>query len=137
MSGSSVEPGPAKVARACDWSPSHAPRTTRHSPLRRITNAGSAIESSPVVVHGIDYFGTAGGRVYALDLRKQRVRWSRYLGAKITSSAAIAGKRLFIGDYAGRLWALSPATGATRWAGCRPWRTPVKTRTRIAKNGSG
>jgi outer membrane protein assembly factor BamB len=80
-------------------------------------NAGSAIESSPVVVHGIDYFGTAGGRVYALDLRKHRVRWSRYLGAKITSSAAIAGKRLFIGDYAGRLWALSPATGATRWVG--------------------
>ena len=80
-------------------------------------NAGSAIESSPVVVHGIDYFGAANGRMYALDLRRGRLRWSRYLGAKITSSAAIAGGRLFIGDYAGRLWALSPATGATRWVG--------------------
>jgi outer membrane protein assembly factor BamB len=80
-------------------------------------NAGSAIESSPVVVHGVDYFGTASGRMYALDLRRHRVRWSRYLGAKITSSAAIEDGRLFIGDYAGRLWALAPATGSTRWIG--------------------
>ena len=80
-------------------------------------NAGSAIESSPVVVHGVDYFGTAGGQMYALDLRTHKVRWSRYLGAKITSSAAIEHGRLFIGDYAGRLWALSPKTGATRWTG--------------------
>ena len=80
-------------------------------------NAGSAIESSPVVVHGIDYFGAANGVMYALDLRRHRLRWSRSLGAKITSSAAIEHGRLFIGDYAGRLWALSPATGATRWTG--------------------
>jgi len=80
-------------------------------------NAGSAIESSPIVVNGIDYFGDAGGKMYALDLRTRRLKWSRYLGAKITSSAAIAGGRLFIGDYASRLWALSPATGSTRWVG--------------------
>jgi outer membrane protein assembly factor BamB len=80
-------------------------------------NAGSAIESSPVVVKGIDYFGTAGGEMYALDVRRHKLRWKRYLGAKITSSAAIAGSRLFIGDYAGRLWALSPRSGATRWIG--------------------
>jgi outer membrane protein assembly factor BamB len=80
-------------------------------------NVGSAIESSPVVVHGIDYFGTWGGEMYAVDLRRHKVRWRRYLGAKITAGAAIAGGRLFIGDYSGRLWALSPATGATRWVG--------------------
>ena len=80
-------------------------------------NAGSAIESSPLVVDGIDYFGDAAGGMYALDLRTHRLEWRRSLGAKITSSAAISGGRLFIGDYAGRLWALSPATGATRWVG--------------------
>ena len=78
-------------------------------------NAGSAIESSPIVVDGIDYFGTASGGMYALDLRTHRVKWQRSLGAKITSSAAIFGGRLFIGDYAGRLWALSPGNGATQW----------------------
>jgi outer membrane protein assembly factor BamB len=80
-------------------------------------NSGSAIESSPIVVNGIDYFGTASGEMYALDLRTHRVKWRKSLGAKITSSAAIAGGRLFIGDYSGRLWALSPASGATRWVG--------------------
>jgi outer membrane protein assembly factor BamB len=76
---------------------------------------GSPIESSPVVRHGIDYFGAWNGRLYALDLRRHRLRWSRDLGAKITSSAALAGSRLFIGDYGGRIWALSQRTGATRW----------------------
>ncbi|HJU37633.1 MAG TPA: PQQ-binding-like beta-propeller repeat protein [Gaiellaceae bacterium] len=79
--------------------------------------AGSPIESSPIVVKGVDYFGDWNGEMYALDLRTHRLRWRRDLGAKITSSAAIAGGRLFIGDYAGRLWSLSPATGSTRWIG--------------------
>lgn len=78
-------------------------------------HAGSPIESSPVVLDGVDYFGTWDGRVLALDLRTHRVRWTRSLGAKITSSASLAGGRVFIGDYAGRLWALSARTGATRW----------------------
>lgn len=80
-------------------------------------NAGSAIESSPIIVNGIDYFGDAAGEMYALDLHTHQLKWRRYLGAKITSSAAISGGRLFIGDYDGRLWALSPASGATRWVG--------------------
>ena len=66
------------------------------------------------MVDGIDYFGDASGNMYALDLRTHRLKWRRSLGAKITSSAAISGGRLFIGDYAGRLWALSPGSGATR-----------------------
>ena len=76
---------------------------------------GSPIESSPLVRHGVDFFGAWDGRLYALDLRTRRLRWVRNLGAKITSSAAIAGSRLFIGDYAGRIWALDPRTGRTRW----------------------
>jgi outer membrane protein assembly factor BamB len=90
-------------------------RETGH--LKWSWNAGSAIESSPIVMNGIDYFGDAAGEMYALDLRTHRLKWRKYLGAKITSSAAIADGRLFIGDYDGRLWALSPATGATRWVG--------------------
>ena len=79
------------------------------------TSFGSPIESSPIVQHGVDYFGAWDGRLYALDLSARRLLWTRSLGAKITSSAAIDGGRLYIGDYAGRLWALSPRTGATRW----------------------
>jgi outer membrane protein assembly factor BamB len=90
-------------------------RTNGH--LEWSWNAGSAIESSPIVVNDIDYFGDAAGEMYALDLRTHTLKWRKYLGAKITSSAAISGGRLFIGDYDGRIWALSPASGATRWVG--------------------
>ena len=37
------------------------------------------------------------------------VRWRRYGGCKITSSAALAGSTLYIGDYCGRLLALRRA----------------------------
>lgn len=80
-------------------------------------NAGSSIESSPIVVNGVDYFGDAAGEMFALDLQTHRLKWRKDLGAKITSSAAVAGGRLFIGDYVGRLWALSPESGATEWVG--------------------
>jgi outer membrane protein assembly factor BamB len=76
---------------------------------------GSPIESSPIVWHGVDYFGAWNGRLYALDLRTRRFRWTHYLGAKTTSSAAIAGRSLYIGDYAGRVWAIDARSGRTRW----------------------
>lgn len=79
--------------------------------------AGSPIESSPVVLpDGIDVFGTWNGVVTALDLRTRRVRWRHYDGCKITSSAAAAGDSLYVGDYCGRLLALSATTGTVRFA---------------------
>ena len=81
-------------------------------------DAGSPIESSPVVLpDGVDVFGTWDGWVTALDLRTHRVRWRYRDGCKITSSAAVADGTVYVGDYCGRLIALSTATGALRWAG--------------------
>jgi len=85
--------------------------------LRWSFGAASYIESSPVVVDGVDYFGDWAGNVYALDLRTHRLRWERSFGAKITSSVALSGNRIYLGDYAGRVWALSRTTGAVRWSG--------------------
>jgi len=78
---------------------------------------GSPIESSPVVIgRGIDVFGAWNGTVTALDLRTHRVRWRRYFGCKITSSAAYANSTIYLGDYCGRLLALRAANGALRWS---------------------
>jgi eukaryotic-like serine/threonine-protein kinase len=84
--------------------------------LRSHYNIGSFIESTPLVVNGIDYFGTWGGSVYALDLRRHRVRWVKHFGAKITSGAALLGRTIYIGDYAGRVRALSTVNGRVRWS---------------------
>jgi outer membrane protein assembly factor BamB len=84
--------------------------------LKRQLAIGSPIESSPVIVHGLDLFGAWNGTVYALDLERNRIRWTYRAGCKITSSAAIAGASMYIGDYCGRVLALAPRTGAVRWS---------------------
>jgi outer membrane protein assembly factor BamB len=102
--------------------------------LRWRFHVGSAVESSPVVWHGIDYFGAWNGNVYALDLRTHRVRWVFRAGYKITSSASIGGGELFIGDYGDRIWALSPRTGRERWVssvGGRIYGTPAVAHGRV------
>jgi outer membrane protein assembly factor BamB len=84
--------------------------------LRWSWGAAGGIESSPVVRHGIDYFGDWAGNVYALDLGRHALRWTYRDGCKITASAAIAGGTVFVGDYCGRLLALAAGTGALRFA---------------------
>jgi outer membrane protein assembly factor BamB len=74
------------------------------------------IESSPVVVGGVDYLGDWSGHVYALDLRTHRYRWIYDDGCKITASATIAGGTLYIGDYCGRIVALARASGRLLWS---------------------
>jgi outer membrane protein assembly factor BamB len=76
---------------------------------------GSPVESSPVIAHGLDFFGAWNGRVYALDLIHRRLRWTYLSGPKITSSAALEGGRLVIGDYGGRVLSLSQRTGRLAW----------------------
>jgi outer membrane protein assembly factor BamB len=77
---------------------------------------GSPVESSPVVVDGLDVFGAWNGTITALDLRTHKVRWRHYGGCKVTSSAALAGSTLYLGDYCGRVLALRVANGGLRWS---------------------
>jgi outer membrane protein assembly factor BamB len=77
---------------------------------------GSPVESSPVVVGGVDYYGDWAGNVYALDLRMHRLRWRYHGGCKITASVAVSHGIVYIGDYCGRLLALSAATGRLRFS---------------------
>jgi outer membrane protein assembly factor BamB len=74
-------------------------------------------EPSPVVVRGVAYFGDESGKVYALDLRRRKMRWIFSGGAKITSSPAVVGQRLYVGDYAGRVFALNARSGRRLWTG--------------------
>ena len=77
---------------------------------------GSAIESSPAILYGVDYFGTRSGRVYALDLRTNRVRWAHSTGSKITAGVSVSGRTAYVGNYGGRVTAINTWTGRTRWS---------------------
>jgi outer membrane protein assembly factor BamB len=74
-------------------------------------------EASPVIARGVAYFGDEGGRVYALDLRRRKMRWVFSGASKITSSPALVGRRLYFGDYAGRVFALNARSGRRLWTG--------------------
>ena len=91
--------------------------------LRWHFRVGSPIESSPIV-------SRRARLLRRLERPRLRARpeargscAGRYRsGYKITSSAAIAGRTLYIGDYGGRLLALATRTGKRRWValGQRP-----------------
>jgi outer membrane protein assembly factor BamB len=74
-----------------------------------------AVESSPLVVGNLIYFGSWNHRVYALDRRTGKVRWSYDTGEVVTSSAAYSDGTIYIGGNDGHLFALDAWTGKLRW----------------------
>ncbi|GAA2076560.1 PQQ-binding-like beta-propeller repeat protein [Actinomadura alba] len=70
--------------------------------------------AAPAIHDGLLY--TAGAdRVHALDAADGDVRWSRAVGARISSGVTVADGLVFAGDGSGRLHALDAATGRPRW----------------------
>jgi len=81
----------------------------------RFSTGGSPIESSPLIVDDTAYIGAWNGRVYAVDLRTGRARWTFQAADDVKGSAALAGGRIVVADYAGNVYALAPRTGAVAW----------------------
>jgi outer membrane protein assembly factor BamB len=87
------------------------------------TNSG--VESSPVVVDGLVYFGAHDGRVFAvssrtghivaLDARNGRILWTHSVGGWGYATPAVTPKRILIGGFDGNLRAFDPATGRELW----------------------
>jgi outer membrane protein assembly factor BamB len=83
----------------------------------RWKRATARAEASPLVARDLAYFGDEAGRMYALDLRRRKMRWVFSGAGKITSSPALANGRLYFGDYRGRVYALNARTGRRVWTG--------------------
>lgn len=77
-----------------------------------------AIESSPLLVNGILYFGSWDHHAYALDVRQQthpRLLWRFNAGDEVDSSLAYSNGRVFFGDNGGDVYALNARTGRELW----------------------
>jgi outer membrane protein assembly factor BamB len=77
-----------------------------------------AVESSPLLVNGILYFGSWDHHLYALDVRERshpRLRWRIDLGSEVNSSPAYADGLVFVGTDGGSVYALDAQTGRVRW----------------------
>ena len=74
-----------------------------------------ASESSPLVVGPTVYVGSRDGRLYALDARTGRERWSFQTPGDIKGGAAFADGTVYVGSYDGRVYAIGARSGGLRW----------------------
>ncbi len=74
------------------------------------------VESSPLLVDGVLFFGSWDGKVYALDVATQRLRWSFETGDEVKAAAAYANGTVVIGSYDGKVYGLDAETGEERWS---------------------
>lgn len=74
------------------------------------------IESPPLVVGGLVYFGSWDGRIYAVDARTGRRRWSFATHGRVKGGPAYAAGTIYAGSYDGTLYAVDARTGRLRWS---------------------
>ena len=78
--------------------------------LWQVRTAGK-VESSPVVVDGLAYFGSHDGRLFAVRSDTGRVRWAYQTGGRINASPAVFGGKVCVTTYAGSFVCLDRETG--------------------------
>jgi outer membrane protein assembly factor BamB len=77
---------------------------------------GARVESSPVAMEDIVYFGATDGRLFAVNARSGAVRWAYDTGGRINSSPSIWGDRICISTYAGSIFCLRRTNGSKLWS---------------------
>jgi outer membrane protein assembly factor BamB len=93
-----------------------APSPLRLKGVRYTFAAAGPIRSTPAIVDGTLYVGSADGSVYALDAQTGRERWRVPLGAGVSASPCVAEGTVFVTSRDGKLHALSSADGRHRWS---------------------
>jgi outer membrane protein assembly factor BamB len=86
----------------------------RSGRLRWAAGGLGSLYATPSVAHGRVFVGSTNGRVYAISLSGTEL-WSVQTGSYVYSPAALSGATAYVGSYDHRLYALSQATGRTRW----------------------
>jgi outer membrane protein assembly factor BamB len=73
------------------------------------------VASSPAVVNGVVYAGSADDNVYALDENTGALLWKYSTAGSVNSSPAVAGGVAYAGSEDGNVYALNASTGALIW----------------------
>lgn len=74
------------------------------------------IESSPLLIDGTLYFGSWDRKMYALDVRTRKVRWTFSTGDRIKGGPAYRDGTIYFGSYDGNVYAVDARTGRERWS---------------------
>jgi outer membrane protein assembly factor BamB len=74
------------------------------------------IESSPLLVKGMLYFGSWDKKFYALDVRTRKVVWTFSAGDAIKAGPAYTNGTVYFASYDNKVYAVDARTGKLRWA---------------------
>jgi len=73
------------------------------------------VRSSPAVVNGVVYVGSADNNTYALNGATGEKIWNFSTRSQIGSSPAVVGGVVYFGSYVGGVYALNATTGLRIW----------------------
>lgn len=73
------------------------------------------VESSPLLVDGVLYFGSFDDKLYALDVETVKPRWTFATGDDVKGGPVLAKGTLYFGSYDGKVYAVDARTGKLRW----------------------
>jgi eukaryotic-like serine/threonine-protein kinase len=73
------------------------------------------LQSSPIVVDGWVYVGSADGKVYALAADTGNIKWMFETGQKVRATPTADVGIVYIGSWDGTVYALDALTGQARW----------------------
>ena len=68
------------------------------------TVPSATVETSPVLVNGIIYFGASDGNLYGLKQNTGEIVWKKSLGAPVFASVAVSGNVLIAADFGGNVY---------------------------------
>ena len=74
-----------------------------------------AIESSPLIVDGVIFFGSWDHYVYAIDVRTKKVKWRFRTDDQVVAGPAYSHGTIYIPSSSGHLYAINAWTGRERW----------------------
>jgi outer membrane protein assembly factor BamB len=71
--------------------------------------------STPVIQHGMVYFGSGDGNVYTLEKDNGTLKWQFTTSGIVHTTPAIENNKLFIGSFDGYVYALAISSGELIW----------------------
>jgi outer membrane protein assembly factor BamB len=113
-----------------NWSEFHRPNMHRWNPYEDVLSVnnvgslslkwsyttGSWVDSSPAVVDGVLYIGSADGNLYALNANTGARLWRYTTGDEVFSSPAVVNGVVYFGSQGYHVYALNAETGALLWS---------------------
>jgi len=92
-----------------------SPATPSLASVKWKFKTGSKIVSSPAVVDGTVYFGSADRNIYAVNAADGSLRWKFPTRGGVNSSPAVAGGSVYFGSLDGNFYAVDAASGKVKW----------------------